>query len=359
MSGGGTRRGGLLLWWPRGHGDRLARFDHADRSDRFQDGHTARSGAIDGVRVLGVLAVVAGHTLDAPMAHTLLYSWHVPLFFFLAGYFWSSHRSLAQELAKRTRTLVVPYLTWFVLIAFAFVALDSSLENSTFSRLFAPFSNGQSSAMPYTTFWFVAVFFFSLILLRCLWWLPRTVVWVIAIAGALLGCFAGDTLAETPLAIGSALPCLIFVLLGTVARSVRPRIAQPGLVGLVLLLGSAVLVVGGLSSPLDIKQGDFGTPLLSTVVAVLISFGLLLVAEAAFERMPAGASRLATRLSYACFMVVLTHPLVMWLMLTFGPTVPDWLLFLVTATIPLLLALLALRSAASFWLTGVDRQLAA
>ncbi|HEY5222463.1 MAG TPA: acyltransferase family protein [Microbacteriaceae bacterium] len=314
-----------------------------------------RSGAIDAVRVVGVIAVVAGHTLGTPFVHTLVYSWHVPLFFFLAGYFWSPRSSLTQELAKRTRTLVVPYLTWFVLIALAFVTLDSTLESSTVARLFAPFSNGQDSAMPYTTFWFVAVLFFSLILLRCLWWLPRTVVWAIAIGGALLGYFAGDTLAETPLAIGSALPCLIFVLLGTAARSVRPRIAQPGLVGLALLLASAVLVVGGLSSPLDIKQGDFGTPLLSTVVAVMISFGLLLVAESVFGRMPGSVSRLATRLSCACFMVVLLHPLVMWLMLTFGPTVPDWQLFVITAAIPLLAAMLALRSAASFWLTGVDR----
>lgn len=51
-------------------------------------------------------------------------------------------------------------------------------------------------------------------------------------------------------------------------------------------------------------------------------------------------------------MVVLTHPLVLWLMLTFAPPIPSWLLFAICTVVPWAAALAALRSPASNWLTG-------
>ena len=316
---------------------------------------TSRSGAIDAVRVLGVLAVVAGHTLATPLVRPLFFTWHVPLFFFLAGYFWSPHRSVKGELTKRARTLALPYLTWFVLIAMAYVALDLMVRGTAANRLLEPFTNGQHSAMPYTTFWFVSVLFFSVMLLRCLQALPRTIIVLIVVAGMTLGYSAGDTLSQTPLAIGSALPCIIFILLGSAAKRVRSSIHRPAMNGLVLLLISAVLIATGASAPLDIKQGNFGTPVLSTVVAVMISFGLVLLAEAIFSRLSVRVSRVITRLSYTGFVVVLLHPLILWIMLTFIPGVPRWIIFFAAAVVPILVALALLRTTASIWFTGVSR----
>ncbi|WP_460536402.1 acyltransferase family protein [Humibacter ginsengiterrae] len=315
----------------------------------------SRSGAVDAVRVVGILAVVAGHTLSFPVVRPLLYSWHVPLFFFLSGYFFARNRTVTDELKRRSRTLGRPYLAWFVLIGIVFVALDSTLESATCVRLFGPFVNGQHSAMPYTTFWFVAVLFFTTVLLRCLWQLPRPVLWLIGIGGAVAGYTIGDTLARTPLSVGSALPCLIFLLLGGLAHDLRPRIAAPGSVGLGLLLLAGISIVTGFSAPVDIKQGDFGTPVLSTLVAAMISFGLILVVETGFTVLGERSGRIATQLSYAGFMVVLTHPLVLWLILTFGPSIGPWLLFATCAIIPWAAALLALRTRFAAWLTGIAR----
>jgi fucose 4-O-acetylase-like acetyltransferase len=322
-----------------------------------------RSGAIDAVRVLGVAAVVAGHTLGTPLVRPLFYSWHVPLFFFLAGYFWSAQRPFIVELRARSRTLLRPYASWWILIALVFVPLDATLESTTGVRLLGPFVNGEHSAMPYTTFWFVSALFATVMLFRLLGVLPRPVVWAIAVGGLLLGYLAGDTLGQTPLAIGSALPCLVFLVLGTLAHDLRPHIAQPGLVGLLLLVASAALVASGVSAPLDIKQGDYGTPGVSVLTATAISFGLVLVAEAAFSRLEVSRHsslypRLnigATQLAYAGLAVVLLHPLVFWLMLTFARPVSHWLVFVVSLTVPWLVGLAVLRTPASPWLTGVER----
>lgn len=317
-----------------------------------------RSGAIDAVRVLGVSAVVAGHTLHWPMVRPLVYSWHVPLFFFLAGYFWSRSRPLKTELNNRVRTLGLPYFSWFFLVALAFVPLAATRQALTPSRLLGQFYDGQLSAMPYTTVWFVSTLFAAVVLLRLLWLLPQPVVWAVALAGVAAGAAFGDLLARTPLAIGSAFPCIIFLLLGNAARSLRPRITRPVLVAVPALLCCAVLVLFGISAPVDIKQGDYGTPALSVLVAAVISFSLVLLAEALFSRLPAFIHRAATRLAFAAFTVVLAHPLVMWLMLRFAPPVSDAVVFAAAIVIPWLVGILALRMRVCLFLTGITRDMA-
>jgi hypothetical protein len=220
------------------------------------------------------------------------------------------------------------------------------------------FWDGQLSAMPYTTVWFVSALFASVILFRILWLLPRPVLWAVAIVGVAAGAVFGGVLARTPFAIGSALPCLIFLLLGTIARSLRPRITHPVLLGLPALGVCVVLVLLGISAPVDIKQGDYGTPVLSVVVAAVISFSLVLLAEALFSRLPVFVHRVATRLAFAALTVVLLHPLVLWLMVNFAPPISDAVVFAVALVVPWLVGILALRVRASLLITGVTRDAA-
>ncbi|MEY9953951.1 acyltransferase family protein [Leifsonia sp. EB34] len=314
-----------------------------------------RSGAVDLVRVLGITAVVAGHTLPFPFVRTLVYSWHVPVFFFLAGYFWSTHRALSREAATRMRTLLRPMLTWLVLIGVVFVLVDTHLEPDTWQRLAGPLTDGENSAMPFTTFWFVIVLFSSVLLLRLVWRLPRTIMWAVTGTALLLSLIAGPQLANTPLSVGSALPCTAFLALGYAARTVRPRISRPGLLGCALLVVSTLLVATGVALPLDIKQGDYGTPALSVLASVMISFGLVLTCEKLCEHLPAAVGRVATVLSYGGFMVVLTHPLVLWALTALAPPLPSWITFSLCLLVPWVLALCALRTRLSAWLTGVDQ----
>jgi acyltransferase len=325
------------------------------RSPNLTNSPGRRSGAIDAVRVLGVIAVVAGHSLALPFIRPLVYSWHVPVFFFLAGYFWSRDRGVKAELVGRMRTLGLPYVSWFVVIACAFVPLDALLETMTPSRLLGPFYNGELSAMPYTTFWFVSALLATVLLMRLVAPLPWPIVWALGIAGSVAGFFFGGALAQTPFAVGSAIPCLIFVLLGTLARTLRPRVTRAGLLGFALLAVSAALVTSRLALPLDIKQGNYGTPGVSVLVAAAISFGLILVAESVFAHLQPRVHRAATGLSRAGFVVVLAHPLVLWVLLKFTPGLPNVLVFAITLTVPWAVGLVAARTPAARWLTGGER----
>ena len=314
-----------------------------------------RSGAIDAVRVAGICAVVMGHCVSEPWVRPALYSWHVPLFFILAGYFWSENRSLKREIIDRARSLGRPYLSWLLLIAVVFLPLDSTLEGFKPGLVTAQFQNGQTSAMSYSTFWFVSVLLFAAILRRGLQVFPRPLVWTLAGLGAIAAPALGTVLAQTPLAVGSALPCMAFLFLGSAARRVRSRITRPGLIGAALLAVSAPALASGLILPLDIKQGNYGTPILSIISAAMISWGLILCAEAGFARLPSSTGPVATGLAKAGFVVVLVHPFILWLLLNFAPALTMWPVFVITLSVAWLIALVAQRTVAAPWLTGSSR----
>jgi acyltransferase len=318
-----------------------------------------RSGAIDAVRVIGISAVIAGHCLAEPWVRPALYSWHVPLFFFLAGYFWSEHRSVKTELVTRSRSLGRPFLSWLFIIAVAFLPLDTQLEGFRPELITEPFRDGQSSVRPYTTFWFVSVLFFTIILRRLLDRLPRPVTWAVAGAGALSAPFLGSALAHTPLGVGSAIPCLAFLLIGTATHALRPKITRPGLVGGALLAVSTAVIVTHVAAPLDIKQGDYGTPVISIVSSSAISFGLILLVETAFVHLPARIARSATTLAESGFAVVLLHPLILWTLITFAPTLDRWEVFFVTFLTAWGVAALIRKTSAAPWLTGTPRTITA
>jgi hypothetical protein len=154
-------------------------------------------------------------------------------------------------------------------------------------------------------------------------------------------------LSDTPLGIGLAVTCLVYLLIGDALRRVRARVRMPLLTGILLILISAVLIMTGLSDFIDIKQGDYGTPVVSLLVSVAISFGMILVAESLVR--PGRFSQVCTLLALPLLTVVLLHPVVLW------TTWPDPVAFAVGMLVPLAIGLVALRTPLSPWLTGQER----
>lgn len=78
-----------------------------------------RDQRIDAAKALAIVLVVLGHAKGIPQAFTILvYSFHVPLFFFLSGWVGEVHGSMRAGRAawkKLARTLLVPYVCFFAL----------------------------------------------------------------------------------------------------------------------------------------------------------------------------------------------------------------------------------------------------
>ncbi|HSB02540.1 MAG TPA: acyltransferase family protein [Anaerolineales bacterium] len=82
---------------------------------------------LDIARGIGILLVVLGHNDFAalsPFFHQVIYSFHIPLFFFLSGYFINTSLSFCDYSKKRFHAVLKPYLFTIALIYFASVSFE-------------------------------------------------------------------------------------------------------------------------------------------------------------------------------------------------------------------------------------------
>lgn len=290
------------------------------------------------------MAIVVGHVWFEQPVRLATYTWHVPIFFVLSGYLASS-AGFGELVRRRGQSLLLPYLAWLVVISAVLVGFDDPL------RLLA---GGAHLPRELTAFWFVTAFFVAIIAAAAIDRLRLRWQWVIAAALLTAGYLTSDVIHLVPLDAGVGLACVVFVVAGRTLRHAQPRLSQPGTVGLLMLAVSAVLIVSGASGPLDLKHGDFGTPVMSAVTAILISCGLILVAGRLFASIHDRAGELISQLSLCGFMVVLTHGAVLFVMREAGAG--EWASFVVALVGPWLIALALLRTPLSLVLCGVPRR---
>jgi fucose 4-O-acetylase-like acetyltransferase len=300
-----------------------------------------------------MIAIVAGHVwVTAHPLRELLYSWHVPVFFVLTGYLWKPQRSFGTEAKNRTLTLLVPYVVWLALLGGFTLWLALVNGNLHVDRVERVLWGGQFAAgAPFWPIWFVTTLYAAALIYRALSRAPLPLQWLIAIVLASLALYLpGQPLKYLPLGIGLALPGLLFVLAGVTFRRVRPRLRRPLLTSLALLVPAFALAGFGVSRPLDMKRLDLGTLVLSAVVAVAISVGLILLAEWIFDGRDA-LSGIITPLAQASLVVLFLHtPIIVVLRQTATPK-PVVLLLALVISWGIGLALLRVRGA---WvLTGV------
>jgi len=83
---------------------------------------------MDIARGLGILLVVMGHNpacASGALAKPLIFSFHIPLFFFLSGYFHRQRQGIGSDLLQRAKRLLLPYgLTGLLFICY------KALQNS-------------------------------------------------------------------------------------------------------------------------------------------------------------------------------------------------------------------------------------
>lgn len=141
----------------------------------------ARVGWIDIAKGIGIFLVVAGHTLGGLINSGILapfglsdffiraiYSFHMPLFFFLSGLFieHSTRRDLSSFLGVKARTIIYPYLVWSLISGVMQHSLSGSVNNQMpWRRLITIIYS------PIDQYWFL----YALFVMTCLYWVARRV----------------------------------------------------------------------------------------------------------------------------------------------------------------------------------------
>ena len=93
---------------------------------------------IDIARGIGILLVALAHadiSLISPYLHRFIYAFHMPLFFFLSGYFFHSDLPFWIFLKKRFNAIIKPYLVTIVLIYVASISFTNMRFVTVFGRI--------------------------------------------------------------------------------------------------------------------------------------------------------------------------------------------------------------------------------
>ena len=94
-----------------------------------------RIGLVDVARGIAMICIVLGH-LGIWEINRVVFTFHVPIFYLITGYFFKPEDSWGSFLKKKTRTLLLPYTTTSLLIAVLAVIINMIFHGTESGKLF-------------------------------------------------------------------------------------------------------------------------------------------------------------------------------------------------------------------------------
>lgn len=338
----------------------------------------ARNIGIDLLRVFSITMVVVGHA--GPFPHdTLLTIWRMPLFFMLSGFFFTPSRSLQVEVTKRWDSLIIPYLSWSVVISMWLIIVLWGQDEVILEHLATGWAGGANQSIFWMAAWFITTLAAASILRRFLERFGTVVVWAVAVGGLALsyywamlvsdGTLASHPLVSTSLRLGLAWPVLFYLLCGELLRKALMPIVLRYSASVLATIGLVLIATGLVTTwKFDIQahyiqSGDFGTQGLTPLIAIIVTAGFILVFATwinnTLYRLPA-ARAAVSRLVRTGTPVVFIHGLVLVWMYQNGfgeDSVQDYALRLSAAiTISFAVALLVNSTPAARLLAGTRQE---
>lgn len=251
-----------------------------------------RDPRIDAAKGVAIVLVVLGHAKGIPPWFTVLaYSFHVPLFFVLSG--WLSHRrdayTMRQWLDTSTRTLLVPYV-FFFLLAYAYWLLTRNIGEKAlrWGQLpwWDPFTGlltGIGSQLyVHPALWFLPALFVATLayqLLRRV--LPPEMIALLSLPPALAWILGfPDTGLRLPFALDILPVALLFYAIGAVAgkSAALPRTVRMGCTAAVLVAVPWLLLAWS-NGRVDINQLRFGASAWKFLAASVLGTSMVLLAS--------------------------------------------------------------------------------
>ena len=126
---------------------------------------------IDVAKGIGIFLIVFGHTMQSGFVRQVIFSFHVPFFFFLSGVTYKRETSFYTFLRKKVSGLLVPYWVWGIisiavfLFAGSFLHLEEAntgLLNNLFGLLYG---NPRTELMWWNRpLWFIPCLFITLLI---------------------------------------------------------------------------------------------------------------------------------------------------------------------------------------------------
>ena len=193
---------------------------------------------LDGVKGFGILSIVAGHVF-IPGWNDVIFLYHLPIFFLLAGYFTNTKRSLGVFTKQKARRLLVPYTVTALLIVLFSIPKSFAEHTPVLSGLqkwgLAAVSGvGVEPTVPLHmesigAIWFLWALFWGSLLLRAL--IAPKQKWFRFVRPVLVGgLFAAGAVSTRylflPLSLQPALCALLWMYVGWLVKQAEPWLLQ-------------------------------------------------------------------------------------------------------------------------------------
>lgn len=239
---------------------------------------------LDAAKGLGIILVVAGHTFNEPWIRSPIFLFHMPLFFLLSGYTMKAE-PLGQGLMKRARSLLVPYASFFVLVTLVDVGLSQALGTPMSLNWRDPLGalgnaayGGQMLRGSYAVFWFITCLLTAQLVFG--WLLGRlpTITawpWLTILALCVAGAYLAHLASPSPWNIAIAPAAMLSLYAGYAWRQFGDRLP----IGLDIGVAIAAVALVFVSDPLDMKYAKFGTPALSLIAGLLLSYSFVRLSQ--------------------------------------------------------------------------------
>ena len=144
---------------------------------------------IDMAKGYGIIFVIWAHLGVGPMS-TWMYSFHVPLFFVLSGFTFSLKDKFPKFLAKKGKSLLLPYLCLGAVIL-AFYGVTAVLGGTLTAKFVLKLTADFVLQRRFLTLWFItALFLLNLIAYPLLKWVKNKIVLLLVSLGAATAAMA-------------------------------------------------------------------------------------------------------------------------------------------------------------------------
>lgn len=139
---------------------------------------------VDMAKGYGILAIIVSHVFTGHSISQWLFTFHVPLFFFLSGFLFRNEKPFRSFLAGKVRRMLIPYFALALPIVFAEAALGGS--SAGFWQRVSEYAFQVVIQRRLWPIWFLACLF---VLELMAYGLTRYITngWLLALAGAALG----------------------------------------------------------------------------------------------------------------------------------------------------------------------------
>ena len=250
---------------------------------------------IDNAKAIAIFFIVLGHQLPSGELCGYLYSFHVPLFFFLSGLTFSADKSPQKYLKEKAKRILIPYFAFSLISIAIYYILNLIFHRGGLSLgqcLLGMLTGTRSTRLMLwnNPLWFLPCLFvlliFAYIIKRFIFCSNKIIFTVISLTvsvAAVIVLYCTKFYPNAPFGIIQAVNASPYFIIGILTMQLlykdeKPKIAWAKvLVSLILIVGGAFLST--LNSRTDFAMNDFGKLWLYFPTAIVGIFGWCLLAS--------------------------------------------------------------------------------